>query len=425
MSGGDVRPPSGHVAVVSSNYWPERTGIGQVVTEFATFLAGRGLRVRVATAMPYYPEWRIYPEYRGALSRRERRDGVEIFRAWHLVAPRPSTLGRLLHELSLCLIAIPSLVRVLRGARVAFVNSPDLAFAATGAMLARLFRVPTILLVHDVMPDAAVELGMLRNAAALRATRWLARRLYAMADEIVTLGDGMRRRIRLLAGDRPIRIVPVTVNGAELAPPPMARNEFRARFVPPGTFAVLHSGNMGQKQDLHLLLRTAERLRGEGDLRFFVFGDGAVKAEFLAQLARLGLENVAHFPLQDRGLLPHMLAGADAVLVSQRPEVVDIVLPSKLVTAMAAGAMIVAACAPDSETARVVRESSGGLLVPASDDATLADTLLRLKRGEVDTAGCRGRARAYALQHFDREAVYGTIADRVSGVEAAYAETAG
>jgi colanic acid biosynthesis glycosyl transferase WcaI len=368
--------------------------------------------------MPYYPEWQIYPEYRGALSHRERRGGAEIFRAWHLVSPQPATLGRLLHEFTLCLFAIPSLIRVLRGARIAFINSPDMAFAATGAIMARLFRVPTTLLVHDVMPDAAVELGMLKNPAVLGATRWLARRLYAMADEIVTLGDGMRRRIQLLAGDRPIGIVPVAVNSAELAPPPASSNEFRARFVPPGTFAVLHSGNMGQKQDLHLLLRTAARLRGEADLRFFVFGDGAVKVEFLAQLARLGLNNVAHFPLQDRALLPHMLAGADAVLVSQRPEVVDIVLPSKLLTAMAAGAMIVAACAPESETARVVRESGGGLLVPASDDATLADTLLRIKQGDVDAVGCRERARAYALQHFDREAVYGPIADRLGGAAA-------
>src|SRR3989454_2808998 len=54
-------------------------------------------------------------------------------------------------------------------------------------------------------------------------------------------------------------------------------------------------------------------------------------------------ENVSHHPLQERSLLSHVLSGADVVLVSQLAEVVDIVVPSKLVTAMGAGAMIVAA----------------------------------------------------------------------------------
>jgi hypothetical protein len=41
-------------AIITSNYWPEKTGIGQVTTEFAEFLAAGGVDVRVATAMPYY-----------------------------------------------------------------------------------------------------------------------------------------------------------------------------------------------------------------------------------------------------------------------------------------------------------------------------------------------------------------------------------
>src|SRR2546422_1618063 len=48
----------GHIAIVASNYWPEPTGVSRTVTEFAEFLTCRDLDVRVATAMPYYPQWR-------------------------------------------------------------------------------------------------------------------------------------------------------------------------------------------------------------------------------------------------------------------------------------------------------------------------------------------------------------------------------
>ncbi len=39
---------SGHVAIISSNFWPEPTGIGQTVTEFAEFLGSKGVLPQLA-----------------------------------------------------------------------------------------------------------------------------------------------------------------------------------------------------------------------------------------------------------------------------------------------------------------------------------------------------------------------------------------
>jgi len=317
----------------------------------------------------------------------------------------------MLHEVTLSLFGFLNMVRALWGARVAYVVSPALTYAWTAAVIARLLRVPVVLVVKDIMPDAAVETGLVRNPAAIALARWLARRLYLAADEIQTLGEGMARRI--VAGGAPpekVRLVPDTVDARELTPVPLEHNEFRRRFVPPGGFAVVHTGNMGRKQDLHLLLRTADRFRAHADIRFFVFGDGAVRQEFLRCRGELGLENISHYPLQDRSFLSHMLSGADVLLVSQLAEVVDIVVPSKLVTAMGAGAMIVAACAEESETAKLIRSSDGGLLVAAGDDAALSRAILDIQNGTVDVARYRARARTYAVSRFDREAVYGPLA---------------
>jgi len=299
---------------------------------------------------------------------------------------------------------------VLRRATDAYVVVPALGYAFTAMVLARMLGVRTVLVVKDIMPDAAVELGMLRSKAAIAMSRWIARKLYGWADEIHTLGEGMRRRIakRVERPDK-IHIVPDTIDGAELAPVPLADNEFRKRFAPDSKFAVLHTGNMGQKQDLSLLLRVARRLRSDPGIHFYVFGDGAVKDEFLRQRKEWGLDNVSHFPLQERWMLRHMLSGADVVLVSQLPEVVDIVVPSKLITALGAGAMVVAACAPLSETARLMRESRGGVWTPASDDLELARALQRIRGGEIDVQACRRNGREFAVRTFDRTAVYGPL----------------
>jgi hypothetical protein len=73
--------------------------------------------------------------------------------------------------------------------------------------------------------------------------------------------------------------------------------------------------------------------------------------------------------------------------------------------------MIVAACARDSETARLLAESGSGVLIPASDDEEFVRVIRRLRAGEVDAAAHRRRARAFAVQHFDRATVYGPLVE--------------
>jgi colanic acid biosynthesis glycosyl transferase WcaI len=407
--------PKRSIAIVSSNFWPEQSGIGQVTTEFADYLAEAGIDVSVVTAMPYYPEWRIHDGYRGRLWRTEHRGRIAVHRAWHRASPAPGALSRIAHEVTLCLFSLPNMIRVIRRADVVYIVTPDLAHAFLATLVAASLKVRREVIVQDVMPDAAVELGMLTNRVVIRISRWMARRTYALADRILTLSEGMRFRIaRETRHPEKIGLLPNTIDARELAPGPDQGKSFRRRFVPEGTFAVVHAGNMGQKQDLDLLLRTARRLREHPNIHFYVFGDGAVKDAFVRRVDEWRLENVSHHPFQDRQMLPHMLYGADVVLVSQLPEVVDIIVPSKLITAMGAGAMIVAACAADSETARLVQESRGGIVLPPSDDAALAAALLAISNGEVDSAGFRQKAHAFAVAGFDRRATYERVLGELS-----------
>jgi colanic acid biosynthesis glycosyl transferase WcaI len=398
---------SPRVAVITSNYWPERTGIGQIATEFAEFLAGHKIDVRVVTAMPYYPEWSIYPSYSGKLWSVEQRNDVVIYRAAHFASPKPSTLGRVLHEASLCLFSLPNILRALRDTKVAFVISPDLSHAFLACMLARAFRTQLILYVQDVMPDAAVDTGLLRNKVAIAAAKGMARAIYRAADRVYTLSPGMKRRITQLAGStRSIEIVPNTIDAQELRPQAGSGTPFRDSFVSKGVFAVVHSGNMGEKQDLGLLLRTARRLLNDPSIHFYVFGDGAVKKEFLTTKEEWKLHNISHFPLQERRMLPHILNEADLCLVSQAQSIVDVVVPSKLITSMGAAAMIVAACHHESETAILLRASRGGLIIPSGDDEALAKTITDARDGLYDTDAFRENARSYACNYFDRALVY-------------------
>ena len=409
----DDRTP--RVAIVTSNFWPEETGIGQVTTEFARFIAAQAVDVRVATARPYYPAWQIHPDYRGISgSRTERFGNLVVYRTWHYTRRNPSAVQRIAHELTLSLFGLPNLIRAIHGSDIAFIVSPDLFYAFLGSLVSKMLSVPRVLIVEDLVPDAAVDLGMVRNRWVVRAAQWIAKRTYSMAQQILTLSEGMRERlITLIGSEKEINLLPNTVDFAELVEDTERPNQFRSQFVRDGSFAVVHSGNMGEKQDLNLLLDTASLLRQHDGIHFFVFGDGATKDAFLHRLRALGLTNVSHYPFQSREMFKHILSGADVLLVSQVPEARDIFLPSKLVTALGAGAMVVAACAPESETARLINASQGGVWIPASNASAFANCIIEIKQGKIPTQDYRTRGQAYAKSTFERTTVYSRIVEMI------------
>jgi len=60
------------------NYSPELTGIGKYTGEMAEWLAAMGHEVRVVTAPPYYPQWKIQPGFGNGWRKEESGGAVRV-----------------------------------------------------------------------------------------------------------------------------------------------------------------------------------------------------------------------------------------------------------------------------------------------------------------------------------------------------------
>ncbi len=76
--------------------------------------------------------------------------------------------------------------------------------------------------------------------------------------------------------------------------------------------------------------------------------------------------------------------------------------------------MVVSACHPNSEAAKVLSASRAGVVIPPGDDAALARVILAIRCGDIDVEAYRRRARDYAVRHHDREAVYGQLVEELN-----------
>lgn len=177
------------------NFHPEPTGIGKFSGEMTARLAAMGHEVRVVTAPPYYPSWRIFDGWRNAYASSEWK-GVRVWRAPLWVPAVPNGLKRVVHLLSFALAAVPLMLRQwLWRPDVVLVVAPAMACAPTAWLTARACGARTWLHVQDFEVDAAFQLGLLNSNGLRRrwvnaVESWLLRRF----DRVSTISHRMLQR---------------------------------------------------------------------------------------------------------------------------------------------------------------------------------------------------------------------------------------
>lgn len=391
------------------NYAPERTGIALFTTDLAEFLAARGHQVTVATTFPHYPEWETYAPYRGKRVMRETRNGVTILRRAIPLPKRATTLRRVLYDTMLGVTALWSGFQIGANDLVVAVEPPIQAGVAA-RILATWKRVPYALWIQDLALEAAASVGMMRASPALRVGQWLERWSHARAKKMFVIARGFAdnlarkgieaERILCLPNWTDVQTMRADANGHAL------RVEYD---ICAGAQLVVHAGNMGVKQQLENVLGAAKCLRANDKIVFMLVGDGSQKNALVEMTEREGLKNVRFAPLLPRERLPELLSAADILLLNQHPDLVEAVIPSKLLTYMAAARPIVVAAHPASEAALLVRAAGCGLCVAPDAPDALAQAIVSLAGDAETRAALSARGRAYAEKNFARDAALRTF----------------
>jgi len=394
------------------NFWPELTGIGKYTGEMAEWLAARGHEVRVVTAPPYYPMWRIgegYAAWRYAIEEldlprtpalsRGGRGSIRIYRCPLWVPQRPSGIKRVLHNLSFAVSSLPVVLwqGLFWRPDVVWVVAPSLLSGSGGWLAARLGATSAWLHIQDFEVDIAFDLGLLRavwlKRSVLKAERFLMRRF----DRVSTISERMLDRL-IVKGVDVSRCVlfPNWANTDAIFPLPTQSSMRKELGISEDTVVVLYSGNMGKKQGLEIMVEVAQTLSGHKDIVFILCGDGVVRIQ-LMKLAE-GFPNILFLPLQPVERLNELLNLANIHLLLQRADAADLVFPSKLTGMMASGRPIVATTHPNTEIARIVQNH--GLIVPPGDGAALATAILHLAGHSEERVMLGQAARSFAVRQW-------------------------
>ncbi len=386
------------------NYPPELIGVGKYSGEMAKWLSKQGHDIRVVTAYPYYPQWRIDDGRRWRGWRREvTADGIAVYRCPLWVPLRQSGLRRILHLLSFAATSAPVIVAAALGWRpdVVVAIAPALVTAPAAWVAARICGAKAWLHIQDFEIDAAFGVGLLEGDHLRRMATAAESALLQSFDRVSTLSPPMVGRLRDkgIAADR-IRMLPNWVAIDEIRPLSTPSTLRRELALPQSAVVALYAGNMNEKQGLEILTDAAHRLQDAPGIYLVFAGEGPAKRTIEA--ATSGLTNVRFVPLQPADRLNDLLNLADIHLLPQRPSVADLVMPSKLLGMMASGRPVIAGAFAGTAVAAAVAHC--GLAV-SPEGGAFAAAIRSLADDPVTRASLGRAARDHAVLNWSRDAV--------------------
>lgn len=390
------------------NYAPELTGIGKYTGEMAEWFAAQGHEVRVITAPPYYPAWKVSEGYSNSYTT-EKLNNVTVLRTPLWVPHQPSGLKRLIHLASFALSSLPVLFKQwFWKPDVVWVVEPPLMCAPAAVVFAKLNGAKSWLHIQDYEVNAAFDMGLVKGRILRKCVEKIESWLMRCFDRVSTI-SGQMLQLAAQKGVDAEKIIsfPNWVDISAIQPLQNPSSYRKELGISEDTVVALYSGNMGGKQGLEILAEVARLIsltEHAPKIQFVFCGNGAGRADLEAACSNL--TNVLFLDLQPLERLSELLGLADIHLLPQRADAADLVMPSKLTGMMASGRAVVATATMNTELGRVVAvDAECGVIVEPENSIQMVEGILKLALNDELRNKLGFNGRVYAEKKLSKEEI--------------------
>lgn len=364
-----------NIGFYSHYFTPEIGAPSARVYDLSQQWLAMGYQVQVVTCFPNHPIGKLYEGYSRGLYMHEKLNGLNVHRHWTYITPNKGFLRKTLGHVSYLPSALILSNRRLGVLDITIGTSPTFFAPMAAAWMAVQRKIPFIMEVRDLWPAIFVELGVLCNRRVIRWLELWELALYQQATRVVTVTKAFRHNL-IERGVPEWKVVTIP-NGAdaEFWQPIEEPTKLRKNLGLKGCFVVLYIGAHGISHALRSVLKSAVRLQNQSNIHFLFVGEGAEKKKLILETKQARLENVHFLDPVDKLMAKEFYALADVCLVPLR----DIPLlrgfiPSKMFEIMSMKRPIIGSVR--GETAGILRQSGGALVVEPEDSEAIAQAIL-------------------------------------------------
>jgi glycosyltransferase involved in cell wall biosynthesis len=324
----------------------------------------------------------------------ERLDGIEVLR----VAAPPTRAQSFVHR-ALAEMWLPfAMLRNVRKSPFRSAKwdllvwySPPIFFGPLIWALRRTSGARTYLILRDIFPEWAVDLGLVRKGPVYIVFKAVAALQYAVAEVI---GVQTPSNLAYLSGwTSPNRCIEVLHNWLTVTPD-VGCSIAVEKTVLAGRKIFVYIGNMGIAQGMDIFIELIQSLRHRDDIGFLFVGRGSEFAKLEAEKASRELNNVLFFGEIDSSEIPGLLAQCQVGLVALHPDHKTHNIPGKFVSYVHYGLPVLARVNAGTDLERIIEDNGVGKVYVGNS----VDELKRLAEELADDDAMR-----HAMSELGRE----------------------
>lgn len=260
-----------------------------------------------------------------------------------------------------------------RGYEVVYFTNPPMSYFAQ-LIVKKRFSV----VVYDIYPDALRNIGIKENGWIYKEWAKINQKIYAKAEVMYTLSEGMANVLSKYVDRNKIKIVPNWSFTEKFAPIPKKENPFAVEHHLEDKFVVMYSGNMGYTHSVDVLLDAAEQTRGDDKIHYLMIGQGAKKPLLEERVKKQNLSNVTILDLQPFEVVPYSFAVADVAMITLNAESGAVSVPGKTYDLLSVGAPLLCICPESSEMVALTQKYENGKCFRPDDVKGIVDYIKEL-----------------------------------------------
>lgn len=303
-----------------------------------------------------------------------------------------------------------------RSCGLMFIPSTPPIMGVMASLVKSVRGVPFIYNLQDVFPDSLVGTGMTRQGSLLwKIGRKIEDYTYRHADKIIVISEDFKKNI--MAKGVPEEKIAVIYNWVDehaVVPVAKADNPLYEEFgIDPVLFTLVYAGNLGNAQNIEILLSAASSLL---DVQFVIFGTGGLEDTLRTEIEQRRLKNVRLLPLQPMDRVRFVYSLGDVCVVSCKAGLGGSAMPSKTWNIMSCGRPVLASF-DEGELKDILEQNDCGVFTHAGDVAEFVAAVRRLSDDRTTCSVMGANARQFILDHLTRSAGTNKYVDVVKGFD--------
>ena len=289
-----------------------------------------------------------------------------------------------------------------RSCDVMFITSTPPIKGAMAGLAKKFNHKPIVYNLQDIFPDSLAGSGLAKKDGFLwKIGRSIENFTYRNADKIIVISEDFKKNIMAKGvPEEKIAVVYNWVDESAIKPVVKEDNPLYEEFgLSREKFTVVYAGNLGNAQNISIILDGAKELP---DVQFAVFGTGGLENEVRERIEKEGLTNVHLNPLQPYDRVSQVYSLGDACIVSCKEGLGGSAMPSKTWTIMSCGRPVIASF-DEGELKEILENNNLGVFTHAGDVNEFVEGVKSLAANPILCAEMGRNARQFIIDNLTKE----------------------